>query len=203
MRVKNDIVRMLREGHTYNRIAEELNCSKATVAYHAQKIGVAPGFKAHPWAEIQEHYDAGNSVRACLTKFGVSRSAWYVAKEAGKLVTSRNIKLPLATLMEPERRTCRTHLKDRLLQEGILQAQCSRCRLIDWLGSPISLHLHHVNGKNRDNRLENLQLLCPNCHSQTETYSGRNAAKRTIRLMPDSSAGRTPVSGTGGPRFES
>ena len=62
MRVKDDIIRLLREGHAYSRIAEELNCSKATVAYHAQKIGVAPGLRDHPWAEIQRYYDAGHSV---------------------------------------------------------------------------------------------------------------------------------------------
>jgi 5-methylcytosine-specific restriction endonuclease McrA len=162
MRVKNDIVRMLREGVAYNRIAEELHCSKATVAYHDQKLGLAPGTKDHPWSEIQKHYDAGNSVRVCLTTFGVSRSAWYAARESGKIVTSRDTKLPRATLMEPDRRTCRTHLKDRLLQEGVLKAQCSRCGLTDWLGSPISLHLHHINGQGKDNRLENIQLLCPN-----------------------------------------
>lgn len=52
MRVKNEIIRLLREGYAYNRIAEELSCSKATVAYHAKKIGVAPGFRAYDWAEI-------------------------------------------------------------------------------------------------------------------------------------------------------
>jgi 5-methylcytosine-specific restriction endonuclease McrA len=38
--------------------------------------------------------------------------------------------------------------------------------------------LHHINGDRLDNRLENLQLLCPNCHSQTSTYSGRNGHRR-------------------------
>jgi len=41
-------------------------------------------------------------------------------------------------------------------------------------GEPISLCLHHINGSGRDNRLENLTLLCPNCHAQTENFAGRN-----------------------------
>ena len=65
-------------------------------------------------------------------------------------------------------------LKRRLLKERLKQHICECCRLSEWQGSPIPLELHHLNGDNRDNRLENLQLLCPNCHALTESYRGRN-----------------------------
>ena len=70
-------------------------------------------------------------------------------------------------------------LKERLIKEGIKKYKCENpeCGLSEWHGKPISLQLHHINGNHHDNRLENLQLLCPNCHSQTDTYAGKNANK--------------------------
>lgn len=65
-------------------------------------------------------------------------------------------------------------LKRRLLQEGIKEARCERCERDSWNGQPIPLELDHVNGRRDDNRLQNLRVLCPNCHAQTATYRGRN-----------------------------
>jgi 5-methylcytosine-specific restriction endonuclease McrA len=53
------------------------------------------------------------------------------------------------------------------------EARCERCGLTEWLGKPLPLQLHHVNGDGKDNRPENLQILCPNCHSQTDSWGGR------------------------------
>ena len=70
------------------------------------------------------------------------------------------------------------NLKNRLVTEGILEYKCECCNNIgEWMSKPISLHLDHINGINNDNRLENLRLLCPNCHSQTDTYSGKRFKK--------------------------
>ena len=65
-------------------------------------------------------------------------------------------------------------LKHRLVAENILEYRCSICGINEWLGQPISLQLDHINGIHNDHRRENLRFLCPNCHSQTETYAGRN-----------------------------
>lgn len=51
--------------------------------------------------------------------------------------------------------------------------QCENCGLTTWLDSPISLEVHHINGDRTDNRLENLQALCPNCHSFTDNYRNK------------------------------
>lgn len=66
------------------------------------------------------------------------------------------------------------NLKKRLLKAGLLIYKCLVCGIDSWGDNPLSLHLDHINGNNRDNRLENLRLLCPNCHSQTDTYAGKN-----------------------------
>lgn len=61
---------------------------------------------------------------------------------------------------------------------------------VEWNGKLITLDLDHANGDNTDNRLENLRFLCPNCHSQTETYKGRNVRKSLRRVCPDCGAAK-------------
>ena len=65
-------------------------------------------------------------------------------------------------------------LKKRLIDAKKIEYKCAICGISEWLGKPLSLQLDHINGINNDHRLENLRLLCPNCHSQTDTYSGKN-----------------------------
>ena len=65
-------------------------------------------------------------------------------------------------------------LKRRLIAAGYKDARCEECGLTEWNGKPIPLELHHINGDSTDNRIENIRILCPNCHAQTPTYRGKN-----------------------------
>lgn len=65
-------------------------------------------------------------------------------------------------------------LKNKLLKSGLKEQKCECCGLTEWLGKPIKLEPHHINGDTTDNRIENIQLLCPNCHSYTDNYGGKN-----------------------------
>ena len=69
-------------------------------------------------------------------------------------------------------------LKKRLIAYGVKEYKCENpeCGISEWHGVPIELELHHINGNHYDNRLENLVLLCPNCHSQTSNFRGKNAS---------------------------
>lgn len=66
--------------------------------------------------------------------------------------------------------TCR--LKDKLLKEGLKENRCECCGITEWNRKPLVMQLHHIDGNNKNNSLDNLQMLCPNCHSQTDNYCG-------------------------------
>jgi 5-methylcytosine-specific restriction endonuclease McrA len=153
------------------------------VSHHAKKLerrrrGSRPTYN---WEEVQAYDDAGHGLTACIERFGFSRAAWGKAIQRGQ-IRPRARGRPFDDLLTIERRTQRTHLKMRLLRAGLLRAECFECGLTEWRGRPLSLELDHVNGTKLDTRLENLRLLCPNCHSQTETYAGRNKRSSGHRL---------------------
>lgn len=84
-------------------------------------------------------------------------------------------KRPLSEiLVENSTYTSSYKLKNRLFDESFKEKKCEKCGLVEWNNLPIPLELDHVNGVNTDNRIENLRILCPNCHAQTPTYRRKN-----------------------------
>ena len=66
------------------------------------------------------------------------------------------------------------NLKKRLINEGYKTHKCECCGITEWNGKPAPLELDHIDGNHYNNNLDNLQILCPNCHAQTDTYRGKN-----------------------------
>jgi 5-methylcytosine-specific restriction endonuclease McrA len=178
--IRDKVGQLLALGKSGAEIARELGISPATVCYHKQRLGVAPDSKCarrYDWDEIQRYYDQGYSLRECQARFGFARKTWYDAVQRREIFP-RPQALPIAQLFVTGPARNRNHLKLRLLGAGIKEDRCEHCGISDWQGAPLSLALHHVNGDGRDNRLENLQLLCPNCHSQTPNFGVKNWKQR-------------------------
>ena len=66
------------------------------------------------------------------------------------------------------------NLKKRLLSEGIKEHKCEMCDITEWNDQPTPIELDHIDGNRYNNTIENLRILCPNCHAQTDTYRGKN-----------------------------
>jgi DNA-binding CsgD family transcriptional regulator/5-methylcytosine-specific restriction endonuclease McrA len=173
------------EGHGVAEIAMSLGVSRPTVCYHLRKLGVPAQHKfgrRHDWEAIAGAYESGMSMRECKKHFGFSSQAWYDAVERGDIVL-RDRKIPLDELLVEGRRTGRGHLKARLIEAGLKGNRCEICGITQWMGKPVNMQLHHKNGDGSDNRLENIQFLCGTCHSQTDTYGGRNGHRRPDRYL--------------------
>ena len=77
-----------------------------------------------------------------------------------------------------EKKISSSKVKNRVLNNGLKEYKCEICGLTEWLGRRLVIELHHINGDPTDNRLQNLQMLCPNCHSQTHNYCKKEELRK-------------------------
>ena len=88
-------------------------------------------------------------------------------------------KIPITDILDgnyPRYQTFK--LKNRLIKEGYLKNECSNCGISEWNGKFLPLELDHIDGNPTNHDIGNLRMLCPNCHSQTETFRAKNKRKK-------------------------
>lgn len=178
-RTRAVVAELLDAGVAQAAIARQLGVSAPTVSFHARRLGIparAAAAQRYDWDAIRTLYEAGHSARECRERFGFSHTAWADAVARGAVIPRPALE-PLEQVLAAGRSRCRQHVKARLRLAGLKDQCCEECGLADWRDRPLSLELHHVNGDGEDNRMENLRLLCPNCHSQTDTWGARNKGR--------------------------
>lgn len=195
--MKEKILKLRDEGNTYNQIVEILGCAKSTVSYYCSK-GSSKNWKkyTYPEGELREAIKNSKSIRqvciflnlpvsggryetlkAKIEEYGIDCSHFSGQSWAkGETGLSFDKEEFVDRVLKIGGSGWRSHtIKLKLYELGIKNEECEECGVASvWNNKPISLHLDHINGNNKDNRLENLRVLCPNCHSQTDTYAGKN-----------------------------
>ncbi len=145
----------------------------------------------HDYEVVKEAVEKSQSLSQVLDELGLSKSGdcynhvrkyckqynidlpIYNNKRGGKLTLT-----PLSEMLVENKNIQGSKLAKRLIKEKLIKNICNICgHGPEWMGKPLTLQLDHINGNNQDNRIENLRILCPHCHSQTENWGGRN--KRT------------------------
>lgn len=140
--------------------------------------------------ELEQLVKTSNSFSEILRKQNKSVSGTAVKILKDKLdnyeisylfLNEKNIsrkQIPLNEILVENRSYKSSDLKKRLIKEGLKEDKCELCGCSnEWNGKPLILQLDHINGNHSDNRLENLRIVCPNCHSQTETFSNKRNKK--------------------------
>ena len=102
-----------------------------------------------------------------LTKEHMHGQTWNKGKKVGP-------KRPVEEYLSNQRPIQSYQLKNRLLAEGLKQHKCECCGITEWNGQSTPIELDHIDGNRYNNTIENLRILCPNCHAQTDTYRGKN-----------------------------
>lgn len=142
---------------------------------------------AKTWTQIMDKIGCrskNKDLRAYLESKSISYSHlatgvdWYHTENGRHVnqITGEKRSIPLEQILVQDAGPIRgIDLKRKLIRAGLMMDQCAECGLPPvWQGEPLTLQLDHTNGIHNDNSFGNLRILCPNCHSQTDTFSGRN-----------------------------
>ena len=147
---------------------DELAVAVAAEASYAgvmRQLGLRPSGGAH------------TLVKGHVTRLGLDTSHFHGQRwAAGREFPGRRER-PLESYLRKGVYVHRGNLRRRLVRAGMLENRCAECGLHEWRGQALTLHLDHSDGDPMNNELSNLRLLCPNCHSLTPTYCGKNKGR--------------------------
>lgn len=101
----------------------------------------------------------------------------YAGNQSGKGIPGTNEKKPVEYYLGTGKFIKPSHLRNKLIESGLKENKCECCGLDTWMGKKIPLELHHINMNHYDNRLENLQILCSNCHAIAHDYCNTKKPK--------------------------
>ena len=137
----------------------EAVCESGSWSELSRRLGYAPSGGAHRW------------IKAHVLQHGLDTSHFRSQSWAKGLKFPGRRARSLDELLVERSTTASSTVRKRLIAEGLRPRKCEICGISEWLGQPVRLELDHINGEHTDNRLVNLRVLCPNCHSQTETFA--------------------------------
>lgn len=206
MKTGDKIKEMLLAGYNYPQIMKHLGVAGSTIAYHVKKLSMRKQTNLeslYDWNAVQAYYDKGFSIGEVTSFYNIPPSSFRDARTRGLIKTIKGRKskywhehrilvdgkysvdkrytIPDELLLCENSDLSQTGLRKKYLEYSIYECANEKCPLYQstpiWCNGNLVLHLDHINGIRNDNRLKNLRWLCPNCHSQTPTYCGRNKRK--------------------------
>lgn len=173
---------MLIGGSSFRVISETLGVAKATISYHARLVGLSKAERPqYDWLKVQEMFDAGVTVAGVIKHFGMSRATIDLARGRGRISYLTRARMSAHEYASDIRGKIamphhRRQMRRKLLREGT-EYRCVICGITEWCEKRISLEVDHMDGNTTNNDIPNIRLLCPNCHSQTPTWRGRNVKR--------------------------